>query len=86
MAHPLCQASVATNVCRVEFREAGTVGNGALALESLYNAKLSDTVFKGGGPLEGDLVTADRLVYRISDIGYDAEGKVTLRLILKTTI
>ncbi len=86
LEHPLCQAEQTVNVCRVEFIAPGTAGNGALALEALNNATLSNTVFTGGGPLKNDLVTADRLVYRINDIGYDAEGKVTLRLILKTTI
>lgn len=86
VAHPRCSAVQTLNVCRVEYRTAGTAGNGALALESLSNATLSSNVFSGGGPLKNDLVTVDRLVYRINDIGYDEDGLVTLRLILKTTV
>lgn len=92
-AHPRCQATHVTSglptgivsACRVEYLAAGTGGNGANALETLQNATLSANVFSGGGPLKNDLVAVDRLVYRINDIGYDAEGLVTLRLILKTT-
>jgi hypothetical protein len=84
--HPLCYATQLITVCRVAFRTPGTSGNGAKALENLNNATLSKTVFTGGGPMDNDLVTVDRLTYRINDIGYDPEGKVTLRLILKTTV
>jgi hypothetical protein len=93
VAHPRCLGVHVTSglpvgivsACRVDYRTAGTSGNGALALESLHNASLSSTIFSGGGPLKKDIVTIDRQDYFVHEIGYDAEGLVTLQLEAKTT-
>lgn len=90
--HPTCSAVQDSQYCVVSYDTAGTAGNNIVATESLYAARLirresdpvSTTVFTGGGALKNDLVIIDGLTYRISDIGYDPEGLVTLRVELKT--
>jgi hypothetical protein len=83
-AHPTCKATLDGNRVRVEYRIPGIEGNNKIAQEALYGASLDSKLFVGGGPLTADEVTFDGLTYKVGDIGYDAEGGVTLRLHLKT--
>jgi hypothetical protein len=86
-AHPTCTATqlvTNTNVCRVDYNITGSAGNGIVAQEAANYVVLSSKVFQGGGPLLGDLITFNGLVYNTTDIGYDSEGAVKLRLELKS--
>ena len=83
-AHPTCIATQDGQDVIVSYRTSGIVGNNKSASETLYNASLSAKLFSGGGPIKSDEVTIDGLTYKVGDVGYDAEGGVTLRLHEKT--
>jgi hypothetical protein len=79
--HPTCRAQWDGDaICRVFYRTAGIAGNGKIARDQGTNFSLSSTIFTGGGPLKADEVTIDGLTYKVTDIGNDAEGAVTLQL------
>lgn len=84
-AHPTCLAVQNGQSVRVEYRTKGIAGNNKIASESLYNASLDSKLFYGGGPVESDEVIIDGLTYKVGDVGYDAEGGVTLRLHTKNS-
>jgi hypothetical protein len=90
--HPTCYAVLDGVVCIVYYTQAGPSGNGKIARDATPYVKLvpaagstlSGDIFAGGAPLKGDSVTFDSLPYSVTDIGYDSEGAIQLRLELKS--
>lgn len=85
VAHPTCHATWDGDaICRVIYSTPGITGSGKIAQDFATNISLTRKVFDGGGPMKGDSVVVDGLTYNVTDIGYDAEGGVQLRLELKS--
>jgi hypothetical protein len=65
----------------VTYRTPGVIGQNIPAGESMTSVDLLSTVFAGGLPQEGDLITLEGNLYRVSDVPEtDNEGGIHVRL------
>jgi hypothetical protein len=86
VAHPTCQSTYIGNgdgsaTVTVTYRTAGVIGQNIPAGESMTSVDLLSTVFAGGLPQEGDLITLEGILFRVSDVPEpDNEGGIHVRL------
>jgi hypothetical protein len=82
-AHPTCSALYAfpNPFIQVNYRLAGTIGNGIQAVDAMVGLTLDRHTFYGGEPLVADQVLLNGILYSVSDVpADDQEGCIQLRL------
>lgn len=90
VAHPTCQADYTGNgdgtaTVTVSYKTPGNAGDSIMAAESMTSCSLVSRSFGGGLPVEGDLITLEGILFRVSDVPEpDNEGGIHVRLEKKT--